>query len=86
MSTVFAFQTLTYSSNVLENGGQGAALVEACWPALRQLAPELQDRALNGPVMQAVTTFENMQQVGKRISTRITLTYCNPRSAKRLLC
>ncbi len=60
---MLAAQTLTYTSNVLEIGGQGAALIEACWPALRQLASELQDPALNGPVMQAVTAFENMQQV-----------------------
>jgi hypothetical protein len=60
---VLAAQTLTYASNVLEIGGQGASLLEACWPALRQLAPELQDPALNGPVMQTVTACHDMQQV-----------------------
>ena len=58
-------QMLTYTSNVLELGGPGAGLVLAAWPALRLLAPELQDPVLSGPLYQAVAAFDDMTQVSR---------------------
>ncbi len=58
-------QMLTYTSKVLELGGPGAGLVLAAWPALRLLAPELQDPVLSGPLYQAVAAFDDMTQVSR---------------------
>jgi hypothetical protein len=58
-----ALQTLVYTTSVLELGGSGACLVQAAWPALRLLAPELRDPVFAGPTMQSITTFEDMTLV-----------------------